>query len=455
MKNVLLCMATLVLGSWLASGQVQYNILWNFAGAPNDGYGPRSGLVFDHAGNLYGTTYGGGNSTAPICFPGGCGTVFELSPNGDGTWTNSILYSFCGNYQSGQCIDGAFPEGSLILDGRGNLYGTTSNGGNQLCENTSQGCGTVFKISLPSLPGGAWTERVLYNFCSIRANNGCSDGSIPVSQLTFDASGNLYGTTSTGGTSPRLAGTIFELSHGVKGWTEAVLYSFCSSDQGEICPDGLTPLAGVTFDRSGNLYGTTERGGSQKNQGNGTVYKLSPGANGWTEAVVFSFGYPFGHGQGPTGTVSFDALGNLFSTASSGGQFMAGTVIRLSSKGGGKVRTFSFNHQDGNMPMAGVLIDSRNATIYGTTFAGGTAQGGTAFEMVAPAQESVLYNFCSQQGCTDGAGPSALIADKSGNLYGTTKVGGANNAGVVFEIIPQAPNPSQHASVGSLLENAH
>lgn len=276
-------------------------------------------------------------------------------------------------------------------------------------------------------------------------------GPLPVSQLTFDASGNLYGTTSTGGTSIRNAGTLFELSHGTKGWTETVLYSFCSSGQGDACPDGAEPLAGATFDKSGNLYGTTKLGGSQKYQGRGIVYKLSPSANGWTEAVVFLFAYPFGHGEVPAGTVTFDALGNLFGTASGGGQSGAGTVFRLSSNEGGKVRTFSFDGQDGRTPMAGVLIDSKNAAIYGTTFAGGTAQAGTVFSIVAPAQESVLYNFCLQQGCTDGAGPSALIADASGNLYGTTKIGGANNSGVVFEITPQARASTRHAPVQSLL----
>jgi len=455
MKNVLLCIATFALGCPFAFGQAQYKVLWNFAGAPNDGSAPEGSLVLDHAGNLYGTSFTGGSTTATVCFPYGCGTVFELSPNQDGTWTETVLYSFCSNYSNSQCLDGSSPQAGLVLDPKGDLYGTTTHGGNQLCEHTSFGCGTVFKISRPSAPSGEWTEKVLYNFCTTQANNNCSDGSLPISQLTFDSSGNLYGTTSTGGTSVANAGTVFELSHGVKRWTETVLYSFCSLGNDDACPDGAEPLAGATFDKSGNLYGTTNRGGSQKNTGSGTVYKLSPGANGWSETVVFVFAYPFGHGEGPAGTVSFDALGNLFSTGSGGGQSGAGTVLRLSPNGGGNVRSFSFNGKNGSAPTAGVLIDSKTATIYGTTFQGGPAGGGTAFQLVAPAQESVLYDFCSQQGCTDGAGPSSLITDKSGNLYGTAKVGGASNAGVVFEIIPQARTISQHAAVGSLLENGH
>lgn len=154
--------------------------------------------------------------------------------------------------------------------------------------------------------------------------------------------------------------------------------------------------------------------------------------------------------------MSFDSLGNLYSTASGGGRNSAGVVFRLSPNNGGTARTLSFSNNDGNAPKAGVLVDSKHAVLYGTTFAGGTAQGGTVFKVVAPAQESVLYNFCSQQNCTDGGGPAAgLIADKSGNLYGTTRVGGANNQGVVFEVIQQAPAASQHATVGSFLKNAH
>ena len=150
-----LSMATIALGCGLAVGQSQYKVLWSFAGAPNDGNAPEGSLVLDHAGNLYGTSFTGGSTTASLCFPYGCGAVFKLSPNQDGTWTETVLYSFCTNYSNSQCIDGAFPQAGLVLDPRGNLYGTTTNGGDQLCEHTSLGCGTVFKISPPSPPGGA------------------------------------------------------------------------------------------------------------------------------------------------------------------------------------------------------------------------------------------------------------------------------------------------------------
>jgi uncharacterized repeat protein (TIGR03803 family) len=208
----------------------------------------------------------------------------------------------------------------------------------------------------------------------------------------------------------------------------------------------------VKFDRAGNLYGTTQSGGAPKSQGDGALYELSPGPNGWTETVLLAARFPFEGGGSPLGTVSFDALGKIYSTFAIGGPSRAGGVLKLVPGAGHKL--FWFNGKNGSEPTTGVLVDSRNATLYGTTFMGGTAGGGTVFKISAPAQETVLYNFCSQANCTDGAGPWAgLVKDKSGNLYGTTKLGGANNLGVVFEIIPQAPEkPTGHpVSVRSLL----
>lgn len=225
---------------------------------------------------------------------------------------------------------------------------------------------------------------------------------------------------------------MFELSAGVGGWTETILHNFCAG--GGICADGEAPQAGVTFDKLGNLYGTTTAGGDF--QGRGTVYKLSPGANGWTETVLRTSKQSLA--AAPLGTVSIDPLGNLYSTFSGGGQNGLGGVFRLGLHGGGT--EFSFNGVNGEAPTAGVLIDSRHLALYGTTSVGGTGYG-NVFKIVAPDQETVLYNLCSQPNCTDGNGSFAgLIEDKSGNLYGTTKLGGTNNLGVVFEIV-QAPEP--------------
>jgi uncharacterized repeat protein (TIGR03803 family) len=451
MKNVFLCAALIVLCCGLAFGQTQYKVLWSFGGAPNDGAGPVGSLIFDRNGNLYGTTEGGGAI--------GAGTVFELSPNADGSWTETILYSFC---SLAGCLDGTEPVAGLIFDSTGNLYGTTIAGGPNICQSAQATCGTVFELSPTSNPGGSWTETVLYNFCSDGPQGGCQDGAEPASQLTIDASGNLYGTTTTGGTAGFRnvccwGGTVFEMSGGNGGWTHSVLYNFCANGHNDVCPDGSGPQAGVTFDSAGNLYGTTEGGGSTKYSGNGTVYKLSPGSNGWTETLLSGSNLPNEKGGNPLGEVSFDRLGNVYGTFSFGGANFDGGVFRLNSKDE-KFTRFSFNGNNGQTPSAGVLLDSKNAALYGTTRIGGSNNNaGTIFQIAAPMQESVLYNFCSQPKCVDGGTPVAsLIADKAGNLYGTASLGGTNGVGVVFQIVRQAPKRSAgQAALRSLLENAH
>jgi uncharacterized repeat protein (TIGR03803 family) len=305
-------MRTAIVGCWIlvltcsfALGQT-YKVIWSFSGPPHDGGFPVSNLVADGDGNLYGTTPYGGTSTASPCSVGAhCGSVFELSPNADGTWSEMVLYSFCSNYTNGLCFDGETPMAGLVLDSVGNLYGTTEYGGASTCGTR---CGTVFELSPPAFPGGAWTESVLYNFCV--GGGSCPDGGAPVSQLIFDESGNLYGTTSVGGTGAVPNGTVFELSLNADHWTETILYSFCISGHNSICPDGSLPQAGVMFDTEGNLYGTTESGGTRNSQGAGTVYELSPGPKGWMETVLVAF-QPQGRIGVPLGAVSFDRNGNL------------------------------------------------------------------------------------------------------------------------------------------------
>jgi uncharacterized repeat protein (TIGR03803 family) len=440
MRNTALCAALVVLGCGLALGQAQEKVLWSFGGPPNDGARPLANLVSDASGNLFGTTYSGGNSTASIC-DGGCGTIFQLSPGPDGTWEESILYNFCTTFFGGQCVDGALPSAGLVLDSAGNLYGTTSAGGSESCPIQSTGCGTVFELSPPGA-GGVWTESVLHNFCSDYSNSLCLDGAVPVAQLTFDAVGNIFGTSVAGGSAS--AGIVFELSLNSGVWIQTVLYNFCSTGRGVICPDGKYPWAGVTFDNSGNIYGTTEVGGSSRSQGGGTVYELTPGSGGWTESVLLRSLPPYPGGKGPIGTVSFDEMGNLYSTAQGGGPAGWGSVFRLGPKG--NVSYFLFDEIDGFSPSAGVLVDSKRHAIYGTTIGGGGdgSGRGTVFRITGHAQETVLYTFCARYPCTDGIQPaSALIEDNTGKLYGTTQYGGANSAicqgsgcGVVFQITP-------------------
>jgi uncharacterized repeat protein (TIGR03803 family) len=435
MSKTALCIVMLFASCGVAGAQ-QYRVIWNFAGSVSgDGSAPQGGLALDSAGNLYGTTQYGG-AFCPLAL--GCGTVFRLSPNSDGTWTETILYSFCANSIGIQCLDGKYPEAGLTFDSAGNIYGTTTNGGDQTCALNLDGCGTVFELSPPSQPNGSWTENVLYSFCSLPGNNACTDGNYPHGPVAFDALGNLYGTTLSGGTGHVFeSGTVFELSPGANGWTETVLYNFCSLGQGRVCPDGAEPAAGVTFDKSGNLYGTTQLGGAMKDSGIGTVYKLSPWVNGWIESILYQFRYP--NGGAPLARVTLDSAGSLYTTFSLFGKNGGGGVLRLSSSHGGTSGTVSFNGNNGLLPEAGVTLDSQYRVLYGTTLAGGEnlggGSGGTIFEVVPPAQIIVLYSFCSQTNCTDGQRPQAgLTSDHAGHLYGTTNAGGLSNNGVVFEI---------------------
>ncbi len=422
-KTLTFCLALTVMSCTLAFGQT-YKVLWSFDNA--NGAAPLGNLVSDSAGNLYGTTQYGGSG---IACNSGCGTVFELSPSSDGTWSETVLYNFCSDFENSLCLDGQLPVAGLVFDNAGNLYGTTTYGGAGSC---GYRCGTVFELS-PPLSGGAWTETVLYSFCA-GSNNKCQDGAEPKSQLIFDASGNLYGTTSTGGTGNGGYGTAFELSPGVEGWTHLTLYNFCSSGHARICPDGAQPLAAVTFDKAGNLYGTTMLGGSKNSQGTGTVFELSPGSNGWTHTIVLAFS-PTGNGLGfPLGAVSFDPQGNLYSTGSLGNP--GGGVFQLQLKTHTE-RKFMFNITNGSGPGSGVLVAGKSAAIYGTTVGGGSEQGGVVYKIVSSGRETVLYDFCQQANCADGQFPYAsLIEDGAGNLYGTTQLGGAFNQGVVFEVTP-------------------
>jgi uncharacterized repeat protein (TIGR03803 family) len=408
-----------------------YKVLWSFGGAPNDGAISLSNLVMDGAGNLYGTAEYGGSSTQSGCIEdGGCGTVFELSPSSDGTWSETVLYNFCTNYVGVRCLDGQWPVAGLVFDQEGDLYGTTSDGGTGT---SGYDYGTVFELSPPSLPGGSWSESVLYNFCA-GSNSECQDGADPTSQLTFDADGNLYGTTSLGGANVGhvVGGTVFELSPTANEWSLTTLYSFCANSKSRICPDGDQPQAGVTFDKAGNLYGTTMEGGTKNSQGAGTVFELSPGSNGWSLATLLSFNPNGGPLAIPVATVTIDSKGDLYSTASGGD---TGGVFQLQRQTRSQ-RRFLFNGNNGAKPTSGVLLDLKGTNLYGTTSQGGnSSNGGVVYRIGASKLETILYTSCQLQNCADGQNPySGLIEDQNGNLYGTTKFGGANGLGVVFEI---------------------
>jgi uncharacterized repeat protein (TIGR03803 family) len=408
----------LLVASALASGQGRETVLYSFGTNANDGSIPNGGLVFDAAGNLYGTTQRGGANAG--------GVVFELTPVEGGGWSETVLYNFCAETN---CADGGLPLAGLILDSAGNLYGTTAVGGaysGGTCR--AAGCGTVFELSPPAATGGAWTELVLWNFKGDLNN----DGSEPASRLNRDADGNLYGTTMSGGNANAL-GTVFELTPISGGsWSEGVLYVFCQN--GPPCPDGVFPDAGVSFDAIGNLYGTTLQGGVDDQWG--TVYMLSPRTGGyWAETTLYQFTPQ--SGGNPHSVVNFDPAGNLYGTVSAGGQGCGG-VWRLTLGEHGvraAISLFEGSGASGCGPLAGVFMDNKTSSVFGTTSTGGAFDGGAVYR-ISGARRRVIYDFCQQTGCTDGSAPSGSFTSRKGALYSTTAKGGAFNQGVVFAITP-------------------
>ena len=412
-----------------ATGQNNFKVLHSFSGYPNDGLSPVSDVVFDRAGNLYGTTAGGGSGNG--CGDNGCGTVYELSPNKDGSWSEAVIYSFCTNFDGQDCLDGSYPDGGLVLDPKGNLYGATSFGGPDCPTECSMGCGVLFELSPPLQRGESWSETVLHNFCSTVANGQCLDGASPTDQLIFDAEGNLYGTTFDGGSGHAPGGgTAFEFSPSSKGWIETILYNFCSQGTGNDCPDGYSVYSGLTFDTSGNLYGTATYSGSENDPSGGTVYELSRSGDGWKHQTLLAIP-PNSKSNILQGGLAFDVRGNLYGTFS----FTEGGVFRLDLLAR-KIQIFSFNGSDGFDPIGGVYVNSQAEAVYGTT-SGSDNGPGNIFQITKNGTETVLHKFCSFTDCTDGEIPWAtLVPDKAGNLYGTTEFGGNYGAGVVFEITP-------------------
>lgn len=382
---------------------------------------PIGNLIFDSAGNLYGTTSEGGLES-PNC-PYNCGVVFELSRSG-GAWTYTVLYYFTGGE------DGGEPHGRLTLDSEGNLYGTAYVGGLDDCP---AGCGTVFELS-PS--NGNWTFALLHSFAG-------SDGSSPWTGLTPDNSGNLYGTT-TGAGSGGAPSTIFELvPSGGGGWTFSTLYYPSFSD-------GTTLLSDLAIDGSGNLYGAASEGGNPRadcDNGCGTVFELSPSGGSWNFSVLHTFrgtknGAKTGDGGGPLGALALDSAGNLYGTTEFGGKvcsFCGGTVFKLSqSSGKWKEQILHrFGGPDGAGPMGGVTMDE-TGNLYGTTNYGGTSCSdcGTVFKL-APRKGSG-WKFTSLYSFTDGADGglpyAGVISVALGNLYGTTSRFGPDYGGTLFEL---------------------
>jgi uncharacterized repeat protein (TIGR03803 family) len=313
-------------------------VLHNFAGGTDGSY-PNNELVLDKLGNLYGVTDSGGG-TGCQNFKG-CGTVFEIAPDG----TETILYSFKGG------SDGWFPDSGLLLDSAGNLLGTTLSGGNTCGE----GCGTVFKLT----PNGI--ETVLYSF------KGGSDGDRPfLSTLISDPDGNLYGTTSEG--CKKSGGTVFKIATDE---TESLVHQFGGRR------DGTFPASGLVTDGLGNFYGTTAQGGPY---GCGSLYKVAPDM---TESVLLFFGGAKGTKKiGGCGTESvplLDAEGNFYVSTLEREGLTHGAVLEITPEGS-KTILHTFKDATGYSPFSGLVADNMS-NLYGTTYRGGQFNGGVLFRI--------------------------------------------------------------------------
>jgi uncharacterized repeat protein (TIGR03803 family) len=377
-------------------------VIYNFAVHHLDGASPNGPVIFDATGNLYGVTLGGGSSYQ--------GTVFELSQNADGVWTEKVLHSFSGEKPG----DVAGVAGTLALDAAGNLYGTTQVGG-------EHNRGTVFELS-PSA-NGTWTETVLYSFA------GRPDGSYPSSGIAIDSAGNLYGTTNYGGTEENTGysgGTVFELTpQEGGGWKESILHSFASPS---------SSVSGLTMDDAGNLYGTA----------NGIeVFRLSKPESGedWTYTSLHTFAPADGDCGDAASGVILDADGDVYGATVAGGTYNLGCVFEVPAGQGANgsdtvLRSFHRGDNAGYALYGGLTFD-HSGNLYGTTSTGGTHNWGKIFKLSPNGDgtwmATTLHDFNGQ----DGAGPeTSMTLGPDGDFYGTTFGGGTGNAGgTVFKMV--------------------
>jgi len=441
--------AIVVLTSTASAGWKE-KVLYSFQGG-SDGSTPAGGVVFDKAGNLYGaTTDGGATNCSPV---GYCGTVYQLAPpakEGE-PWKETILRVFKGKASN----DGELPEGGVIADASGNIYGTTAYGGTGDCVllGIKGGCGTVYEFSPPQKKGGAWTYAILYSF------KGGKDGYNPYGDLVFDNAGNIYGATYFGGGKGttcdpgyyQYCGTVFKLSppknKGGK-WTEQVLHSFANGT------DGANPNGGLVIGSTDAIYGTTAAGGNQTcktagSVGCGTVFELKPPTKKggvWTEKTLHRFNGQ--DGANPAAGVVFGGNGDLYCTAANGGggNSPSGSAVQLVPHSDGswtEHMLHSFQDEgDGSDLQSGLVFDSMG-NLYGTASGGGTVGGGTLFRLRPNGKSwafTALYDFGA---APDGFYPSGnLIFDAAGSIYGTTQDGGGVQAcgsygcGTVFRAEP-------------------
>jgi len=405
------------------SAQAQtYTVLYNFTGG-SDGATPKTGLSMDGAGNLYGTTYTGGN-TGNDCVINfltdtGCGTVFKVAHSGSG-WTFSSLYKFTGQ------SDGDPPSSRVVFGRDGALYGTATYGGDASCDPGYDGCGLVYRLSpQPTFCRSVlcpWLQTPVFTF-----HNYATQGQFPSGDLIFDAQGNLYGTTIFGGSNScggDGCGTVFELTPSGGGWTENLLYAFSYPTP--------YPDTGVIFDRSGRLYGTTSSLTGQP----GSVFQLTNSGSGWIGNSLYVFSGTQNGYDVQAGLV-FDQQGYLIGATQYGGPTNFGTIFQLNPLPNG---SWNFNtiydlQQAAGGPEANLTMDSAG-NLYGTANVDGSHTFGSVFKLTLTNQGWV-YTDLHDFNRSDGQNPiSSVLIDANGNLYGTASAGGSHGNGVVWEITP-------------------
>jgi uncharacterized repeat protein (TIGR03803 family) len=418
-RRAALALCSLVIIATIPAAAQTFTVLSSFGPLPN-GANPYAGLTQGPGGSFYGSTLQGGSRNS--------GTVFRLA-QANGTWVLTPLYSF-----TGEDGDGAFPLARPIVGADGTLYGTTSKGGDYSGERGEcpSGCGVVYNLQPPSSICRtvlcSWTESLPYTFDPDSPGHGLS----PLyGELLLDPSGNLFGTTSVGGTAN--AGTAFELTRSNNGWAESVIYNFQAGN------DGAAPASGLVRDSAGNLYGTTQNGGSG---GCGAVYELSNNGVGWTERVLYSFQCA-ADGKNPVGGVIFDQAGNLYGATPSGGTTGGGTVYELTADNWTFTLLYTFTQTGGGTfagPIGSLVMDG-SGNLYGATFSDGAYGLGAAFQL-SPANGGWSYRSLHDFTLlNDGGFPAGnLILDSQGNLYGTALDGGGgaceDGCGVIYKIAP-------------------
>ena len=420
------CVLAFCLAVTAVSPAQVFRSLVNFNGS--QGAGALSSLIQGSDGNFYGTTLSGGSSNCTYYY-NGCGVIFRMTPAG----VYQPIYTFC---QTSPCTDGSLPAGSLVQASDGNFYGTTSQGGDTTGSCQNYGCGTVFKIT----PEGVLTT--LYTFCE---QDLCPDGYRPFAGLAIGPDGNLYGTTSGGGS--QFQGTVFRIT---PGGSLTTLHGFSGTD-------GNDPAATLLLASDGNFYGTTSGGGA--NDGRGTIFRIS--LSGQFTSLVTFCGQTIGpcvYGYAINAPLMQGADGQLYGTAYEGGDggclnldAPCGTVFKITLDGN-LTLVHTFDGYDGASPQAG-LVEGLDGNYYGATTGGGSYTNcypygcGTIFRMTPAGDVTVLHAFLN----IDGSAPaSAVLSAADGNLYGTTYEGGSSSLGTLFSV---STSPTQYPLTVSVSAN--